>query len=191
MVQFTPPYMGEFVSIRRVQPSDAASLYAFHQRLSLETLYSRYLRTFVPSLAEIKHLCRLKPKEGLGLVLHFQETPEILIGFAYFLIKPDEFDVADVAFLLEDGFQDRGYGKVLFHQLAHYARFYGIHQWQLDVDSANQRMLRLIQHSGYVYRSEHSNGLARIRLNLHSRSLPEEVDVRVQSTKRQKSVPTN
>jgi hypothetical protein len=46
--------------IRRAKLSDAQHMFEMHQRLSLDSIYSRYLRAYIPSLDDLKDVCSIE-----------------------------------------------------------------------------------------------------------------------------------
>ncbi|MCL4858370.1 MAG: GNAT family N-acetyltransferase [Caldilineaceae bacterium] len=159
------------LSIRPAQPSDTPLIAAMHERLSPTTLYLRYLRPYRPSPEEIEQMCRLSPTQGAAAVAVVERpsvaAPPQVVGFAYYLVDAATNSAGEPAFLVEDRFQGYGLGRLLFQQLSRLALAQGLLRWRLLVEAGNERMLRLIRHSGLPYQSHISYGTVEIDLMLN------------------------
>lgn len=158
------------VSIRPAQPDDAPLLAAMHGRVSLDTLYFRYLRPYRPSVGELRRLCQLSPEEGAAFVVLWQPSGlrgmVQAVGFAYYIVDRDTQLAGEPAFLVEDRFQGYGLGRMLFRELSRYALAHGVFRWHLLVDAANDRMMRIVRNSGLPHHTNHSYGSYEVDLLL-------------------------
>ena len=137
--------IGDGLSLRLIRPDDAARLIALHERLSLQTSYQRFfaaMRRLPPDWA--KYLANVDYRTRLALVIERpgEQGPE-LIGVARY--EPTaQADTAEVAFVVQDGWQGKGLGKILLHELIAAATARGISRFRAYVLSENTRMLRLL-----------------------------------------------
>jgi GNAT superfamily N-acetyltransferase len=135
---------GTAVRMRLIRPDDERRLVAMYDRLSLDTRYHRFfsaMRRLPPIWAHF--LANVDYRTRLALVVESPDDPEALIAVARY--EPGgAADVAEVAFVVQDGWQDRGLGTVLFGELLRAAAVNGITQFRAWVLADNRRMLDLI-----------------------------------------------
>jgi GNAT superfamily N-acetyltransferase len=138
--------------IRPAKLSDTALIEAMHRRLSLESMYYRYLRPYTPSPAEIEQVCQLDESNGAAFVIALPGSPERILGLGYYIIQGSpQAPIADPAILIEDEFQGLGLGKLLFQQMGQHARSQGVRAFLMLIHLANQRMMSLIRRSGFPF----------------------------------------
>jgi len=136
---------GARVRMRPIRPEDAPRLQALHGRLSRESIYQRFFGA-TPRLPTpwARFLAEVDYRGRLALVLERgpDADPE-LIGVGRY--EPTtEPHTAEVAFVIEDQWQGKGLGTVLFTALLTAARDRGIRHFRADVLADNRRMLDLI-----------------------------------------------
>lgn len=136
---------GTPVFIRAIRPEDADRLIAFYGRLSEHTAYQRFftvMKRLPPDwarvLANVDYVTRLAivaevaAPGGLELVAVARYEPT---GRA---------DTVEVAFVVQDAWQNKGLGTMLFHDLLRAAQARGFHRFSAYVLATNRRMLDLI-----------------------------------------------
>ena len=148
------------ISIRVATPHDKDKLRKMFSRLSPKTIYRRF------------HLGYSRiPEQMLDLMLdvdHYNKesllavAEEEIVGHAMYVKLADSSD-AEVAFVVEDGWQSKGVGKLLLFEIAEKARLRGIETFSGQVLGENRRVLGLrsavfteveyeIRHSLYHFR---------------------------------------
>lgn len=133
------------VRIRPIRPDDEPGLVALYSRLSPGTAYQRFfwvLRRLPNEWAH--HFANVDYRRRLALVAESsaEGTPK-LVGVARY--EPtDEQDTAEVALVVQDGWQDRGLGTILLNDLLRAAEARGIRQFRAYVLSDNDRMLHML-----------------------------------------------
>jgi GNAT superfamily N-acetyltransferase len=134
------------LSIRPIRPGDASGLVAFHAGLSDRSVYRRYFSSH-PMLtsAEVERLTRVDYRDRLGLVVTDQGT---LVAVARYERAPGT-PIAEVAFLVADGYQHLGIATALLDRLAGAARVVGIAVFEAETMSENRPMLEVFLHSGF------------------------------------------
>lgn len=148
------------VTVRLVQPQDASLLYAMYDRLSLESIYARYLSYRRPQLDELAALTAMLPAQGTGVVATVGEAGARLVGMAYYLRETAQPAAkAELAILVEDQFQGIGIGRLLCAAIIQRARLQQINQLRVLFHYSNQRVWRLIQTSGCAYQAGVNDGL--------------------------------
>ena len=132
--------------LRPIQPEDAERLVAFHHRLSAETIRYRF---FAPhptlSPAEVEDFTQVDHDQRVALVAVLGED---LVAVGRYDRIPGT-DVAEVAFVVDDAQQGRGWGSVLLEHLAAIASERGVRRFEADVLTDNVRMVRVFVDAGY------------------------------------------
>jgi GNAT superfamily N-acetyltransferase len=131
------------VEPRPLETGDAERLVRMFSRLSAQTVRRRFF-TVVPrlegpllaSLTSVDHDCH----EALVVVVDDE-----IVGLASYQRHPDDPSEADVAVLVEDGWQHVGLGRRLAERLAGLARQRGIERFHADVLVDNRPAVGLIR----------------------------------------------
>jgi RimJ/RimL family protein N-acetyltransferase len=142
---------GVRVHLRPIRQDDEARLVALHARLSRQTAYQRFFfamprlpLNWAHFLANVDYLRRL------ALVAASDDDPDAeLIAVARYEPTADPA-IAEIAFVVQDGWQNRGLGTALFRELLTAAAERGIKQFQASVLADNSRMLDLIARFGDI-----------------------------------------
>ena len=136
---------GARVRLRAIRPEDQDRLVTFYDRLSQHTAYQRFfsvMRRLPPDWARL--LANVDYRRRLALLAELgpSEAPE-LIGVARY--EPtDEADTAEIALVIQDGWQNRGLGTVLLAELLAAAEARGVRRFRAWVLADNPRMLDLL-----------------------------------------------
>jgi RimJ/RimL family protein N-acetyltransferase len=153
---------GAVVRIRPIVPADAPRLVALYDRLSLDTRYHRFfssMRRLPPDWA--RFLAGVDHRTRLALVVESPDDPDALIAVARY--EPGGApDTAEVAFVVEDAWQNRGLGTVLFQRLLRAAAANGVRRFRAWVLADNRRMLDLIARQGRVERRTLEQGVVEL-----------------------------
>ena len=133
---------GARLRIRPIRPEDESRLVNLHDRLSRHTAYQRFftvMKRLPPDWAHF--LANVDYHRRLALVAE-HEAGELVAVARY---EPtDRDDTAEIAFVVQDGWQNRGLGTVLLGQLLEAAEARGIHRFFAYVLADNTRMLDLL-----------------------------------------------
>jgi GNAT superfamily N-acetyltransferase len=135
------PRIGTQVSIRVAAPRDAEGLRAMFSRVSPETLYRRFHIPY-PDVPE-RTLALM-----LGVEDHYERESLVavaggeIVGHAMYARLGDGAE-AEMAIIVEDGWQSKGVGKLLLSELAERARLRGVETFTGEVLGENRRMLAL------------------------------------------------
>ena len=145
---------GTLARMRPIRTDDAARLVALYDHLSRDTRHHRFfsvMQRLPPDWA--RFLANVDYESRLALVVESPDDPDTLIAVARY--EPaGEPGVAEVAFVVQDGWQDRGVGTVLFGALLAAAELNGIRRFRAWVLADNRRMLDLITRFGQVSQRE-------------------------------------
>jgi acetyltransferase len=141
------------VSIRRVQPRDAALLGALIQDLSPASRRRRFHGAVHQLPSDwLQRMTRPDLATELALVATVErDGREIGVGEARY-VRGEEGPAGDREFALvvADGWQGRGIGRVLLRCLTHHAARHGVQRLVGDVLHDNTPMLELARRLGYT-----------------------------------------
>lgn len=136
---------GTRLHVRPIRPGDAPRLIDFYDRISLHTAYQRFfaiMKRLPPDWARL--LATVDYQRRLALVAETGSAtaPELVAVARY---EPtDDPETAEVAFVVQDGFQGRGLGVFLLHHLLEAGEARGIRHFRAYVLADNSRMLHLL-----------------------------------------------
>ena len=153
---------GSRVRMRPIVADDAPRLVTLYDHLSRDTRYGRFfsaMQRLPPDWARFH--ANVDYESRLALVVELPEDPDTLIAVARY--EPSgEPAVAEVAFVVQDGWQDRGLGTVLFSELLAAAQLNCIERFRAWVLADNRRMLGLIARLGEVSRRSIDQGVVEL-----------------------------
>ena len=148
--------------MRPIRPDDAPRLVALYDHLSRDSRYQRFfsvMQRLPPDWA--RFLASVDHRRRFALVAEAPGDPDTLIGVARY--EPGaEPDIVEVALVVQDAWQGRGLGSVLFAELLAAAAANGIHRFQAWVLAENRRMLALIERLGDVQRHAFAQGVVEL-----------------------------
>ncbi|MGH7398264.1 MAG: GNAT family N-acetyltransferase [Candidatus Rokuibacteriota bacterium] len=136
---------GTSVRIRPIRAEDEPRLADLYERLSRHTAYQRFftvLRRLPPDWYHF--FANVDYQRRLALVAERDTVAGVqLVGVGRY--EPsEEPDTAEVAFVVEDGWQGRGLGGILLDAVLQAAEARGIRRFRAYVLADNHRMLRLL-----------------------------------------------
>ena len=136
---------GARLRVRPIRPEDEGRLISFHERLSRYTAYQRFfaaMRRLPPDWA--RWLANVDYQRRLALIAeHGPAGAAELVGVARY--EPtDRVDTAEIAFVIQDGWQNRGLGTLLLEALLAAAAARGIERFRAYVLASNTRMIDLL-----------------------------------------------
>lgn len=155
---------GTSVRLRPIRPDDEPRLEDLYERLSRHTAYQRFFTVlrqlpndWYRSFANVDYVRRLALVAERDTVAGTR-----LIGVGRY--EPsEEPGVAEVAFVVEDGWQGRGLGAVLLEAVLSAAEDRGIRRFRADVLADNHRMLRLLATRTLVEGRKTEEGVTELR----------------------------
>jgi protein lysine acetyltransferase len=135
---------GTQVLIRPILPGDSERLAAAYDRLSPESVHSRFLSAKPRlSAAELRYLTQVDGSTHVALVAVLADAPDHIAGVGRFIRSKDEPDSAEVAVTVGDCYQDKGLGRQLGMELADAARARGIKRFTATMLATNEAAHRL------------------------------------------------
>jgi len=154
---------GTGLDLRPIEPTDADALVEFHNRLSVE---STRLRFFSPhpvlSAGEVERFTHVDHERREALVAFDGDT---IVAVARYDGLPDS-DIAEVAFVVADGWRGKGLATSLLHVLADLARQRGYHRLVADTLCENRPMAAVFQRSGFPERHTIDQGVLHFAMEL-------------------------
>lgn len=159
------PRIDTRVSIRTATPWDGESLRGMFSRASSDTIYLRFHIPY-PHVPErmVALMLDVDHHDKQFLVAVAQEE---IVGHAMYVRLGDDTE-AEIAIIIEDGWQSKGVGKLLLSELAQRAKLRGIETFTAEVLGENRRMLGLgaAMFSGTAYTIK--DGLYHVRMPLRT-----------------------
>jgi GNAT superfamily N-acetyltransferase len=161
---------GTRVRMRPIRSDDAPRLVALYDHLGRDTRYQRFFsvaRRLPPDWASF--LANVDYRSRSALVVESPDDADTLIAVARY--EPTaEVGTVEVAFVVQDAWQGRGLGTILFGELLAVAAVNGIAGFRAWVLADNRRMLDLIARLGEV--SHRSIEQAVVELSFTARPAP-------------------
>jgi GNAT superfamily N-acetyltransferase len=157
------PRIATEVSIRLATPLDSEKLRAMFSRTSSETIYRRFHLPYpeVPEWMLALMLGADHHKEALVAV-----TQEKVVGHAMYA-RLGYGTEAEMAIIVEDGWQSKGVGKSLLSDLARSARLRGVETFTGEALATNRPMLGLAaMFAGSEYTM--ADGVCQVRMPLQT-----------------------
>lgn len=136
---------GSRLRLRPIRPEDQDRLIALYDRLSQRTAYQRFfaaMKRLPPDWARL--LANVDYERRLALIAEHgpPEAPE-LVGVARY--EPtDRADTAEIAFVIQDSWQNRGLGTLMLDALLAAAEARGVRRFRAYVLASNMRMIDLL-----------------------------------------------
>src|SRR6266542_2035363 len=149
---------GTTVHVRPARHEDAPELQRLFEGLSGE---SRYLRFFsgavdVPLVVHWAADVDYQQRDGLVALTGADGRIVAHVGGERERDRPER---AEIALVIDDGFQGRGLGTIMLGQLAESARVQGVELFIAEVLPGNHRMLRVFRDSGFSVRTRSLPGV--------------------------------
>ncbi len=129
------------VSIQAAPLGDKERLRGMFSRLSYETIYRRFHLQY--SQVPERTLARMLDVDHHDKEAFLAVVGEEVVGHTMY-VRLDNERCAEVAFVVEDGWQSKGVGKLLLSQIAEKARVRGVESFTGDVLGENKRVLGLL-----------------------------------------------
>lgn len=164
---------GTRMVIRPIHSNDASDLQDSFQRLSIQSIYLRFL-SFKKELSdeEARQLATVDYNTRMAFVAISKENEhEAVVGVArYAILDPQHPETAEAAVVVMDKYQGLGLGKRLLLRLVLYARAKGIQWMRGNLQVGNDRMLLLVKGSGLPNQTRFVDGIWEVAIDLR---LPE------------------
>lgn len=154
---------GAHVWIRAIRPDDEPRLVDLYGRLSHHTAYQRFFTVMKRLPPDWAHFfANVDYRKRLAIVAEREHEGRLeLIGVGRY--EPaDEEDTAEVAFVVQDGWQGRGLGAILLDDITRAGEARGIRRFRAYVLADNHRMLELLTRFTEVLDRQMEDGVVSI-----------------------------
>ncbi len=162
---------GNTYTVRPIRPEDEPKVVDFHEKLSEESVYLRYFRSFQLSQRvaheRMTRICFVDYDRTIALVIDWEnpETGEMEIVAAGRLTRLPNPEEAEFAMLVRDDFQRQGLGTKLLECLLQFGNDEGIKRVEAYMLGANKGMLTICKKLGFEFEREGDLVRAVIDLN--------------------------
>jgi RimJ/RimL family protein N-acetyltransferase len=156
---------GREVLIRPTRTSDTGAMQELFYRLSEEDVRTRFFQQ-LSSLTDTaaQHLCSVDYEEEMAFaaVVGPSEHERIVAASAYYLNPAS--GLAEVAYMVDPGWQGAGLGRILHAGLVAYARDHGARGLRADVLPGNSRMMRVFKRGDHSLSVTTEGGVAELKM---------------------------
>ena len=156
---------GVEVLVRPVKINDEPLLQDFFRQVSDETLRKRFMsvRTEMPH-ERLQELTIVDYTEHMVLLAVMEhEGQEEAVGIGQYRIS-EAANVAEVALVVRDDYQNRGIGRELLGRLTYLAKLRGLFAFTAQVLIENRQMLNLFENSGFQIRRRVAAGTVHLQM---------------------------
>lgn len=146
---------GTLVTFRPIHPTDEPGIRDLFYGVSAETLYKRFMsRMKWISREQVQDFVYIDHRTEVAIVGTLPEAyGEDIIAVGRYYLDPHT-NRAEVAFIVDDKWQNRGLGKFLLHHLITIAKRNGIAGFTAEVLRENKSMQAVFQRSGCKVKSQ-------------------------------------
>jgi len=146
---------GTEIFFRPVKPTDEAALSEMLYSLSASSIRKRYMaQTMTFPHKDVQQLTNIDYTQNLSIVGTVPGVSgEDVVAIAQYFLDP-QTQFAEVAFLVQDEWQQKGMGTFLLDYITQIARQRGIRRFYAKVLPTNKAMLAIFHNSGYKVNTE-------------------------------------
>ncbi len=156
---------GTEITMRPIHPTDQPAMRDLFYALSQETIYYRFMSRpkHIPR-KEIQDFVFIDHRSDVAIVATVPESyGDSIIAIGRYYLDP-KTNMAEVAFVVQDDWQNRGIGSLLLHYLVDIARRNGIRGFTAEVLRENRAMQRVFQKSNLDVSSDPQQDVFSFRL---------------------------
>jgi acyl-CoA hydrolase len=146
---------GTEIFFRPVRPTDEASLSEMLYSLSSQSVQTRYMtHTIAFPHKDVQQLTNIDYLQDLAIVGTVPgASGEEIVAIAQYFLEP-KTQAAEVAFIVQDEWQQKGMGTFLLDYLTQIAKKRGVKRFYAKVLPGNKAMLAIFHNSGYKVNTE-------------------------------------
>ncbi len=146
---------GTQIFFRPVKPTDEPALSEMLYSLSNQSVHTRYFTyTMTFPHKDVQKLTNIDYRSDIAIVgVVPSPTGEDIVAIAQYFLDP-KTQAAEVAFIVQDEWQQKGMGTFLMDYLAKIARQRGVHRFYAKVLPVNKPMLAIFHNSGFKVNTE-------------------------------------
>ena len=152
--------------LRPVKISDESLLKEFFYALSDDSMYRRFVstRTDMPHNRLLQFVAIDYTKEMIILATVNKEDKELILGMAQYLIDTAT-NMAEVAFVVRDEYQNNGIGTELLSYITYIAKKNGLHGFTAALLMNNKHMLHLFEKAGFIIEKKSGGGMYELKMS--------------------------
>ncbi|HUU19065.1 MAG TPA: GNAT family N-acetyltransferase [Sedimentisphaerales bacterium] len=161
---------GTEIFFRPIKPTDEPLLSEMLYSLSEKSVQTRYMaRTVSFPHSDIQRLTNIDYKNDLAIVGCVPGVSgEEIVAIAQYFLDP-KTQAAEVAFVVQDEWQQKGMGTFLLDFITQIAKLRGVKQFYATVLPSNKPMLAIFHNSGYKVNTEFDGDAYHISYDLMGR----------------------
>jgi len=162
---------GTEIFFRPVKPTDEPALGEMLYSLSADSVRMRFFTaTKAFPHRDIQQLTSIDYVQDLAIVgiVPGPSGEEQMVAIAQYFLDP-KTGAAEIAFIVQDEWQDKGMGAFLLRYLAEIARKHGVKRFDAKVLPANKAMLAVFQNSGFKVRTVFDGDAFSVTLDLEDK----------------------
>jgi len=161
---------GTEIFFRPIKPTDEPLLSEMLYSLSEKSVQTRYMtRTVSFPHSDIQRLTNIDYKNDLAIVGCVPGVSgEEIVAIAQYFLDP-KTQAAEVAFVVQDEWQQKGMGTFLLDYLTQIAKLHGVRRFYATVLPNNKPMLTIFHNSGYKVNTEFDGDAYHISYDLMNR----------------------
>ncbi|MCP4259741.1 MAG: GNAT family N-acetyltransferase [Planctomycetes bacterium] len=146
---------GTEIFFRPVKPTDELALSEMLYSLSEESIRTRYMtHTVVFPHKDIQRLTNIDYRQDIAIVgIIPKVSGEEIVALVQYFLDPKTL-AAEVAFLVQDEWQQKGMGTFLLDYITQIAKQRGVKKFNAKVLPTNEPMLAVFHNSGYKVNTE-------------------------------------
>jgi acetate---CoA ligase (ADP-forming) len=142
---------GSMLHLRAIRIDDEDKMLSFFYRLSRRSIYLRFLDRTTWSKEDARHYATVDYNDTFAVVaIQGEGAEEKIIGVGRYWRHPiPHNNKAEMAFVVEDLYQNKGIGAHLLELLAVVAQERGIDTFEMEMLQENEAITKMMQQSGY------------------------------------------
>jgi len=158
---------GTEIFFRPIKPTDEQTLSEMLYSLSERSVRTRYMtRSMTFPHKDVQLLTNIDYRKDLAIVgVVPGVSGEEVVAIAQYYLDPKN-QAAEVAFLVQDEWQQKGMGTFLLDYITRIAKDRGVRRFFANVLPSNKPMLSVFQHSGYAVNTEFDGDVYHISYDL-------------------------
>jgi acyl-CoA hydrolase/GNAT superfamily N-acetyltransferase len=158
---------GTEIFFRPVKPTDEAALSEMLYSLSPSSIRTRYMtQTMTFPHKDLQQITNVDYSQNLAIVGTVPAVSgEQIVGIAQYFLDPKTC-AAEVAFLVQDEWQQKGMGTILLEYLTEIAKQRGVKSFYAKVLPTNKPMLTVFYNSGYKVNTEFDGEVYNIKYDI-------------------------
>ncbi len=158
---------GTEIFFRPVRPTDEAALSEMLYSLSSKSVQTRYMtHTIAFPHKDVQQLTNIDYHQDLAIVGTVPGVSgEEIVAIAQYFLDP-KTQAAEVAFIVQDEWQQKGMGTFLLDYLTQIAKKRGVKRFYAKVLPSNKAMLSIFHNSGYKVNTEFDGEIYNVTYDL-------------------------